>query len=319
MGNLNRLPISIKPTFMHTTSYDTPFVISGPFRMPSQMLEHQEYDGHKSLHDGEVAAGLGIKGAPIEGPTHFSQFVPLLVKIWGNEWYEKGCFSSHFLNMVIDGEKVKAFVEVPAAGATITKCWAEKEDGTPVLQATASLGKSDETILEMRMAKLRPITKLVILEDLELGWTSPEVELVTMAPDQHMGNLYPFTLNQKLATITEKTAYYSDAAVSPWGKAIIPLEMVSVLAAYSSGKNPLPIKQPVIGLFADLEIRMVNGPLFVGETYLLKREVVAIGESRKTEGFWTKTRIYGENGEDLKAEVLLHQAFFKHSYPDYPK
>ena len=304
---------------MHTHTYDTNLVLSGPFRMPAQMLEHQEYDGHKSLHDGDVAAGLGIKGAPIEGPTHFSQFVPLLVKIWGNEWYEKGCFSSHFLNMVIEGEKVKAFVEIPEVGATITKCWAEKEDGTPVLQATASLGKSDETILEMRMAKLRPINRLVILEDLDLGWTSPNEELVIMKPNQHMGNLYPFTLNQKLTAITEKTAYYSDAAASPWGKAIIPLEMVSVLAAYSSGTNPLPIKQPVIGLFADLEIRMVNGPLLVDETYSLKREVVAIGESRKTEGFWTMTKIYDKKGITLKAEVLLHQAFFKESYPDYPK
>lgn len=31
------------------------------------------------------------------------------------------------------------------------------------------------------------------------------------------------------------------------------------------------------------------------------------------------TKIYDKNGTDLKAEVLLHQAFFKHSYPDYPR
>ncbi len=60
-----RLPVFVKASFMHITSYNTSLVISGPFRMPSQMLEHQEYVGPKSLHDGDVATGLGIKGAPI--------------------------------------------------------------------------------------------------------------------------------------------------------------------------------------------------------------------------------------------------------------
>ncbi len=36
---------------MNTTTYDTPLVLSGPLRSPSQMLAHHEYDGHKSLHD----------------------------------------------------------------------------------------------------------------------------------------------------------------------------------------------------------------------------------------------------------------------------
>jgi len=35
---------------MHTTTYETPLILSGPLRSPIQMLAHQEYDGHKSLH-----------------------------------------------------------------------------------------------------------------------------------------------------------------------------------------------------------------------------------------------------------------------------
>lgn len=300
-------------------TYQTPLVLSGPFREPRQMLAEQEYDGHKSLHDGEVATGLGIKDAPIEGPTHFSQFVPLLVKIWGNDWYEKGCFSAHFKNMVIEGEQVKAFIEVPAEGQTITRCWAEKADGTSVLEASASLGPIDETLLSKRMARLRPPNRLVILEDLKIGQTSDLEEIVKMEADQHMGSLYPFSLTEKLACITENSPYYSSAADSPYRKAIIPLEMVSVLAMYTSPKVGWSIKQPVIGLFADLEVRMVKGPLLVGETYSIKREVVAMGESRQTEGYWTKSSIYSNNGKMLVAEVLLHQAFFKQSYPHYPK
>ena len=54
----------------------------------------------------ELAARLGIRAGPIEGPTHLSQFVPLLANVWGRDWFERGCFSAHFLNMVFEGEAV---------------------------------------------------------------------------------------------------------------------------------------------------------------------------------------------------------------------
>ena len=56
-------------------------VIEGPLRAPAQMLQEQTYDGHKSLHDDSEAERLGIKAGPIEGPTHFSQFEPLLAEL----------------------------------------------------------------------------------------------------------------------------------------------------------------------------------------------------------------------------------------------
>ena len=57
----------------------------GEFRMPRQMLGNQEYDGHLSIHDDQMAEDLGFAGAPIEGPTHFSQFVPMLHSVFGDE------------------------------------------------------------------------------------------------------------------------------------------------------------------------------------------------------------------------------------------
>ena len=79
----------------------------GPLRTPAQMLAEQEYAGHTSVHDDETAAKLGLAGAPIEGPTHFSQIDPLAVERWGQSWFEQGCVSSHFLNMVVEGEQVR--------------------------------------------------------------------------------------------------------------------------------------------------------------------------------------------------------------------
>ncbi len=299
-------------------SFDTPLTISGPLRAPKQMLADQEYGGHSSIHDDAMAEKLGFRAGPIEGPTHFSLFPPLLAQIWGQAWFERGCISSHYLNMVIEGEETRAFANIPAPGATSTKVWAEKADGTPVLEASASIGPDHgQTLLEQRMAALRPPEKLVILRDLKVGLAGAEEERVRMDPDQHMGALYPFSLNQKLAKITENSNWYSDGKSNPWGRAIIPLEMVSVLAEYSSGRARFPTKGPAVGLFADQEIRMIEGPLFVGEEYVIRREIAALAESRRTESYWVRTRIFDASGKKQVAEMLLNHATMKDSYAKY--
>jgi hypothetical protein len=297
-------------------TFATPLSLCGPLRKPRQLLAEQEYGGHASLHDDAMAERLGFKAGPIEGPTHFSQFPPLLAELWGNAWFERGCISAHYQNMVVEGEAVGAFMAMPPKGAMMTRAWAKKADGTPVLEASVSIGPG-RTLLEERMAALKPAEKLVILGNLKVGMKGAEDERVRMARDQHMGALYPFSLNQKLAVITENSPWYSDASASPWGRPIIPLEMVSVLAEHSSAKAKFPTKGPAVGLFADQEIRMIEGPLFVGEEYVLRREIVALSESKRTESYWVRTRIFDSSGQRQVAEMLLNHATLKHSYANY--
>ena len=299
-------------------SFDTALSICGPLRRPQQMLASQEYGGHTSIHDDAMASKLGFRAGPIEGPTHFSQFVPLLAQVWGRAWFERGCFSAHYQNMVVEGEEVRAFVATPGQGESRTQAWAQKADGTAVLEASASLGPDyGPTLLDERVAKLRPPERLLILADLRVGMKGAEDERVCMGLDQHMGALYPFSLKQKLERITENSAWYSDPSSTPWGRAIIPLEMISVLVEYSSPKAKFPVKGPAVGLFADQEIRLIDGPLFVGENYVIRREIVALSESKRTESYWVKSRIYDSSGERLKAEMLLNHASLKHSYAGY--
>jgi hypothetical protein len=244
-------------------SFDTPLALCGPLRKPLQMLADQEYGGHASIHDDSMAEKLGFRAGPIEGPTHFSQFAPLMVKLWGPAWFERGCMSAHYQNMVVEGEEVRAFVEIPAEGATLTRAWAQKADGTPVLEASASLGSGHgQTLLDQRLAQLRPPQRLVILADLAVGMKGADDELVRMDADQHMGNLYPFSLNQKLAKITESSPWYSDPASTPWGRATSrgddqrAVRILECSARFPSGRG---------SLFADQEIRMMDEPLFVGQ------------------------------------------------------
>ena len=180
-------------------------ILIGPFRSPVQMLAEQEYGGHLSIHDDDQAQELGFSGAPIEGPTHFSQFDPLLHQIWGDRWFESGCISSHFKNVVVEGEELQAFVERPAEHARITKIWAVKKSGEAVLEGTASLGPDHpETRLASLMAARDTPENLVLLEHVKIGDHSSEPDTVTMGYDQYLGDSYPFTLANKLEKITEK-------------------------------------------------------------------------------------------------------------------
>ena len=295
--------------------------IYGEFRRPRQMLGTQEYDGHVSIHDDKMAEDLGFAGAPIEGPTHFSQFALLLHDLFGDAWFERGCISAHYQNMVVEGEEVRAFVEPLAPGARSTRIGAEKRDGTPVLTGTASIGPDyGETEIDVRMARLRPSEQLVILSELEVGQLGAgNPEDASMDFDQNMGHLYPFSLDEKLKVITEPHPYYSveGAAGSPWGKPLIPLEMISVFTQYTSDLSGFRSKGPAVGLFAGQEIRMINGPLFVGQPYKLKREIIALSESRRTESNWVRTSVFDAQTDQLVAEVILNSATLKDSYAKY--
>jgi hypothetical protein len=62
---------------------------------------------------------------------------------------------------------------------------------------------------------------------------------------------------------------------------------------------------------------MIDGPLFVGENYLIRREIAALSESKRTESYWIRSRVYDAAGKTLKAEMLLNHAVLKNSYPNY--
>jgi hypothetical protein len=297
--------------------FATELTVSGPLRSPAQMLAEQEVDGHASVHDAESAAGLGLIGAPIEGPTHFSQFDPLAVALWGDEWFQHGCISSHFRTMVVEGEHVQA--SMTSTGPRAASIEAHKEDGTPVLTGSASVGPDHpQSALEARLAAQGDPGDLFVIDRLEVGMQR-DGGTVSMTRGERNGSGYPFSLAEKLERITEPHPWYTDegATSSPWGRAIVPVEMISVLAN-KSGPG-WPVRSPALGLFLDLEIRMLAGPVFVDAEYAVSREVVGLGQSRRTESYWTRTTLTDVATGQAVAAVLLHSGVFKESYPGYPK
>jgi hypothetical protein len=299
------------------TEFDTEITLTGPWRSPAQMLAEQEYGGHSSIHDQGTADQLGLAGAPIEAPTHFSQFDPLAALVWGDAWFERGCISAHFSTMVVEGEEVQATMTTHASGvATIA---AVKADGATVLTGTMSVGPDHgETELDKRRARQGDPKELFVIDQLEIGLRRDAGTAAVDHPTSN-GPLYPFSLDDKLARITEPHPWYTDdgGRGSPWGRAVLPMEMVSVLAH----KTPVgwPIRSPSLGLFLDLEVRVLAGPVFVGQPYAVVSEVVGLGESRRTESYWTRTTLTDADRDATVAVVMLHSGIFKESYPGYPR
>lgn len=303
-----------------TRAFDTEIaetngMLSGPWRQPRQMLHAQTYDSHASIHDDATAQKLGFQGGTIEGPTHFSQFAPLGERLWGKEWFETGCLAAHYRNPVFEGEEVQASIEVPRPGQTICAIGMTRKDGTEILRGTASVGRDvTDTALTLRLKELKPLTDPVILRDIEVGMKTAR-QTVKMDFGQHMGDLYPFSLAEKLEVITEPSPYYSGSD-NPWGRPIVPFEMLSVLFQYRAREDRLPVRGPAVGLFADQEIRLLRGPLFTGESYTTEREVVALSGSRRTESMWVRTTVFGADDAAV-ATMLLNLASIKQSYAPY--
>lgn len=293
-------------------------VLRGSWRSPRNLLVDQSYGGHASVHDDETARKMGFKSAAIEGPTHFSQFVPLCHAIWGDGFLTEGCLSAAYKTAVHDGEKVRAHVARPAPGMSQVDIWMEREDGAEVLRGTASIGSGNPpSMLGRKLEALPPPDPFrVIHRDIEPGAMRSRTR-VRMDIDSVMGALYPFSLRQKLEFITESSPWYAEAESSPWERPIIPFEMVSVLLHHTSADDPWLGAEPTIDLFVDQEIHMIAGPLFVGEDYEIERKVVALSGSRRTESTWVRTEVFRPGEKEVLATMLLNVASFKESYPDY--
>lgn len=277
------------------------------------MLAEQEVGGHASVHDDATASSLGLAGAPIEGPTHFSQFDPLAVTLWGQRWFTDGCISAHFQTVVVEGEEVQAQATTGPDGATIR---AVKRDGSPVLTGTMSVDADVPTELRCRLARGSDTTGLQIIDRLQIGATHRD-EPAWITRTETNGAAYPFSLDSKLERITEAHPWYTadGGAASPWGAAIVPIEMISVLAHKRIA--PWPVRQPALGLFLDLEVRLDRGPVLVDHDYLLEHTIVGLGQSRRTESYWTETVVRDAATGEQVATVLLHSGVFKESYPGY--
>ncbi|UOM37256.1 hypothetical protein [Acuticoccus sp. I52.16.1] len=289
--------------------------LAGPWRRPRQMLSDQDYGGHASMHDDATARSVGFRGGAIEGPTHFSQFVPLCVAHFGADWLAHGCLSAHYRAPAYEGDEVRA-VLTPGPRGDAAQIRIERADGTEILRGTASIGAdAPPSALDERLSRLEPLAEPVILSRVSVGARVPAVP-VRMGMHDPMGALYPFTLADKLRVITEPSPAYRGPD-NPWGRPLVPFEMVSVLMQHTWDDTALGVKGPALGMFADQEIRLVAGPVLQDVDYTLEREVVFLSGSRRTESAWIRSTLRDAASGATVAIMLLNSAVLKETYAPY--
>jgi hypothetical protein len=274
-------------------------MLIGPYRRPRNL----ESKDPRSIHNDETARKLGFRGGTIAGSFHMEQFPPILVRAFGERWFERGSLSCYFRNATMDNEAVRAMVQIPPAGARDTQVNVsmERDDGMQVLEGTASVGDvSEPSMLRRKLAEPRDAGELRIL-----GKLSPGDDLGTVT-----ARLAAEVAAPRLAVCTEPLAWYSGA--SPWGGAICNPGMIVTLMF--NARQPRA-HGDIVGLFGAIEVAQISGPLFVDRDYEVTGKILALGASPKSEYAWYETiaREPG-SGKDI-ASMLMMLRFMKASSP----
>src|SRR5881394_593625 len=121
-----------------------------------------------SIHDDATAARLGFRGGTVAGSIHMDQFVPGLLALYGDGWFETGGLSLYFTKATVDAEPVRATVEAGAERARLTM---HDETGAQICEGTASPGRDPGSELANRLEAQTPAApgELRILKDLKVG------------------------------------------------------------------------------------------------------------------------------------------------------
>jgi hypothetical protein len=260
-----------------------------------------------SIHDDATATKLGFRGGTVAGSIHLELFPPILLKAFGQRWFERGTISMYFLNATTDREVVRAFVKEPPIDAKDAQVdvWVERDDGMRVAEGTASVGNPEEPSALLR----RPLDRfdagqLRILGGLKVGDQFDACD----------ASLTKDAMTERMKVITEPLEWYTKP--SPWGGAIAtPATMVQLL--YSQSIATLRSKLGrAVGLFGAIELRNINGPVLVEHPYRVTGSIVALGQSPKTEYMWFETALDEKAGKRI-AEMRMLLRFMKASSPKY--
>jgi hypothetical protein len=274
-------------------------VISGPLWAAANWSIDE---GTGSIHDNETAQDLGFRGGTVAGDIHMNQFPPVLLKIFGNEWFERGNLSLNYKFATVDKEKVQVFAEPLTPGANQIRVWMEREDGTLVCTGTAAMGDHSKSELRDRDLRACDPSELRILRNVKSDLHLGSYDMVVSADKQ--------TQRFEAGLISDPLDWYDKD--SPWGA---PVACPSTYVQYMWGP-PMdglrPLVEDAVGLFSAIEIGNISGPLLLNKKYHFESNVIAVGQSPQTEIIWHETTADNDAGERV-ANFRMMQRFMKGS------
>ena len=284
-------------------------MLRGPTRTP--VNAHQ--GAPNSIHNDEVAGGLGFRGGTVAGSVHMDQFPPVLLEAFGPTWFETGSLSLQFRNATTSGEPVVALVGRPdpsdiVAGATQVPARMETPEGALVAEGTAGVG-AHRLPTHLDAIDLRPAdpSELRMFPHLSTGQV-----IVSYSASVDAGDAVG---NGGSRLITEPLEWYS--GLSPWGGPIAsPSRIVHLLWRRSSAELTKSTGGAV-GLFGSIEIRHHQGPVMADHVYEVTSRVAAAGASPKTEYVWFDSEACEPSTGERIASMRMQLRWMKASSSHY--
>jgi hypothetical protein len=273
-------------------------VLIGPYRAPRNLAQTQR----GSIHDDATASKLGFRGGTVAGSIHMEQFPPILMRAFGERWFETGGLSCYFRNATLDGERVRPLVQVPPADAKDAQVnvWMERDDGLQVLEGTASIGEPAEpSMLRRKLEETREPGELRILSELSIGhMLGPAPSRVSLEKER-----------ARLDALTEPLDWYT--GTSPWGEPILnPGLLVHAMVVAQPA-----VARRAVGLYGAIEVRQLRGPAFAEHDYVVDGTVLSLGVTPKTEYVWFETLLREHEGSEAVASMIMMLRFMKASSP----
>ena len=259
-----------------------------------------------SIHTDDVAQKIGMRGGTIPGTIHLNLFPPLLIKLFGQRWFEKGSMSIYYTYATLDREEVRAVLELPPEGVENVQLRASVEtpEGKTVARGTIDIGEPEE-VSYIRKIPLEsaPPEEIRILTKTRPGMELPPQEEVIFTRQQ---------LDRALQTITDPVDWYKGS--SPWGPPVLnPSSMYGAMMFDLTGDR----EGAAVGFFGATELRNVNGPIKADVPYRKTGRIVCVGASPKTEFIWIDSELYEKESGKLVADMRHMNRLMKASSPLY--
>lgn len=252
--------------------------IEGEWRTPRNLWQ----DAPNSIHNDAVAQRIGMRGGTIPGTVHLTHFRPLLERLFGDRWLQRGSISLYYTYATTDGEEVRALLSAPPAGAgddIQLRALVENHDGRTVAKGTLAVG-APAAVPYVRSLPLGEGGEVRILKGVSAGMATPERADYQIMKGGEAGEVRDFA------------------------------EMYRALAAFPADVTTAP----AVGFFGATEIVLHAGPIRLATPYRKSGRVAAVGSTPKTEYAWIDSWLHGEDGT-LIAEMRHMTRWMKASSP----
>lgn len=276
----------------------------GALRAPFRTAVNEFASEAGTIQSDQTAAAMGFEGGVVRGPTHLAHFPPLLIRAFGERWFEAGGLSISFIKPTLHADEVRNSLEVPSgADDEQVGAWVERADGMILARGTASIGAPKAmSQAGMQMRNTAGAGEVRILAGLEVGQRGEPQRVIATAEAVASAG---WPQEEPVEWFTER---------SPWGGPILGPAHASMLAATSDGIPDFETPN-VVSMLGAAEVRHLRGPLFVGREYQSQIEVAAIGASPRSEYVWYRSTITEAAGGDPIATVATMMRFLKDGSP----